>query len=66
MQKTAQIEEKQICGKKYRSEQKWLSRIDDTNLFNEIQNIFIINELNVAPVNFFLCVLFLLHFKHML
>lgn len=40
--------------------------INNTNLFNELQNILIVNKLNVAPINFFLRILLLLHFKHML
>lgn len=39
---------------------------DIPNLFDEIQYILIIDELNIAPVDFFFGVFFLLHFKNML
>lgn len=45
---------------------KTLCRIESTNLLNEIQNILIINKLNVAPVNFFLTIFFLLHLEDVL
>lgn len=45
---------------------KTLCRIEPTNLLNEIQNILIINKLNVAPVNCFLTIFFLLHLEDVL
>lgn len=36
------------------------------NLFNEIQNILIVNKFNVTPINLLFLVLFLLHFENML
>lgn len=44
------------------NDHKWVTDY----LFDKIQNILIIDKLNIAPVDFFLCVLFLLHLKHML
>jgi len=38
----------------------------ETNLFNEIQNILIVNEFNVAPINLLFLVFFLFHLEHML
>ena len=39
---------------------------ETANLFKEIKNILIINKLYVTPVNFFFCILFLLHLENML
>lgn len=36
------------------------------NLFNKIENILIIDELYVTPINFFSCILFLFHLEDML
>lgn len=36
------------------------------NLLNQIQNILIVYEFNIAPINFLISVFFLLHFKNML
>lgn len=36
------------------------------NLFNEIKDVLIVNELNVAPIDLFFCVFFLFHLKDML
>ena len=42
--------------------------IKDTikHLLNEIQHILVVNKLYVAPINFFLRVFFLFHFKNVL
>lgn len=37
-----------------------------TNLFNEIKNILVINELYITPVYFFFSIFFLLHLENML
>lgn len=42
------------------------SDINNTYLFNEIKDILIINKFNVAPINFFFCIFFLLHFENVL
>lgn len=34
--------------------------------FNQIQHILVINKLNVAPIDFFFCIFFLLHLEDML
>ena len=44
----------------------WSDWVRMENLFNEIQNIFIINKLNVTPINLLFFVFFLLHFENML
>lgn len=36
------------------------------HLLYEIKNILIINELNITPINLFLCIFLLLHFEDML
>jgi hypothetical protein len=36
------------------------------NLFNQIQNILVVNELDVAPINFLAFVLILFHLEYML
>ena len=36
------------------------------NLFDEIQNILIVNKFNVTPINLLFLVFFLLHFENML
>lgn len=35
-------------------------------LFYQIQNILVVNKFDVAPIDFFLLIFFLLHLKHVL
>jgi hypothetical protein len=36
------------------------------HLLNEIKNLLVVHKLDVTPINFFLCIFFLLHLKNML
>ena len=43
---------------------KW--KLHQVHLLNKVKNFLVVHKLYVAPINFFLCIFFLFHLKHVL